>query len=1580
MAKQKLRTTPRSYTMSLVPAHDGLDRSALTASLWAAHRATCEGARVFGELLLNLRGGLPPELADNLPPKDKKGSAWTDDEQRMLVRGQRRAMVLGWLSVEDVETAERHMHRVADVPTGTRLSAAQAQVLLTDILRTKGVKNRKELDAWWDDCQHALMASIRRDAVWVNRAAAFDARPQGPTPDQAKSIVCFLYGNDFVRLTLPEPPAQRVDSDSIDESDDDLDEPVEATTEEPKDPSQKSRQVFSDLFGPDPQEKMERGTGKIAFATSLGQFLRNSWDGKSDLKSPLLAWRRIEKQPELSELKDEKFPPEVKSSGSPSTTARRYRKLLVALGAWPADEDEDGTATAQCRKSLEKLFREELKPTAVGTAPRFLAAPLRELKSSVKDAGEKPNAAIVRLMDTRWDEFKVHALVSYVLESCPKESDAAKGQGATATRVFAPKWAAALRAELENVTGLKFGNKSATEFFRLMLAHAARRFSQTHSWMKRNEAERHKAAQEVQQATEALDRLDRKGQARKWLEKYESTRAERGGANEGFRIRPRAISSFDEVLQKWSTRVSVADREEAVAEVQESAEKFGDHDLFLALSKDEAADVWHDADGRPTAETLKAWVKLRRGQFDQGRLLIPRFCHPDSFLHPTFCEFGNSKPSVAYAWRDDPPQKRAAGGERDRERCVWLLLPAAEDGLVAHQPIRWQSKRLWRDLGTHVTEPSRQLSRNDRLGRAAASLSNIGPDHEPIQYRPAHPFSDDTKGWNARLQANREQLASLANQWDARRRKWKDGGRGLLRLRWFLTFSPDLALADGPWSKYAIEHGLNSSPKSAPNKNLNGARGSLAKHHLSRLPGLRVLAVDLGHRYAAACAVWETLSSEQFKAECLKAKADGKTVQIHEMFAVIESPERETNAVSNKARRAGRAKKFKQATLYRRIGPDVDPLAKDGGQAHPAPWARLARQFLIKLQGEDKPARMASPIERCQVEALEQALRLNRTSPRTWADICVDRLMADAVRIAELALRRHGDRARIAYNFITSEKLLPGGKKARIGHDPAEHAKFLEQALLTWARLAVSPRWADEWAHDLWDEFIVRKVGGPPLPKLADEATRSERKEWEEQLSQSLSSVAEKLRQNESLRMKLHVLWATRWREDDGKPAQVDKKTGTCLAKGTGWYERLRWLRNWIVLGTCEAKSERREVGQKLSVSQLVSLRNVGGLSLSRIAAFKSLYQLQKSFRMRPEPDDVRKNVLDRDDDSLVNFARTTLRAMERMRENRVKQLASRITAAALGLGKDLQPRPDDARFAPCHAVVIENLKRYRPDELQTRRENRQLMSWSSAKVRKFLEEACELAGLHFREVSAAYTSRQDSRTGAPGIRCQDVPVSEFLAPSGYWHTQIERARRKADDKKGDARDRYLLDLSTHWSQVPESQRRSRCIRVPQRGGEVFVSVAAGRSSQQDHTDRRGPPGMQADLNAAANIGLKALIDPDWPGRWWWVPCSADGKPVTEKVAGSVAFPKDLRLSTETWCDVAPKHPEEASATDKSGSSIVNLWRDLCAETLDDCSWRVFKAYWNDVQSRAVAILRAHTSLPKQSVRTSSLDDGQSPF
>jgi IS605 OrfB family transposase len=325
------------------------------------------------------------------------------------------------------------------------------------------------------------------------------------------------------------------------------------------------------------------------------------------------------------------------------------------------------------------------------------------------------------------------------------------------------------------------------------------------------------------------------------------------------------------------------------------------------------------------------------------------------------------------------------------------------------------------------------------------------------------------------------------------------------------------------------------------------------------------------------------------------------------------------------------------------------------------------------------------------------------------------------------------------------------------------------------------------------------------------------------------------------------------------------------------------------------------------------------------------------------------------------------LQALERLRENRVKQLASRLAAAALGLGKDLSAQ-SDPRFASCHAIVIENLTNYRPEDKRTRRENRQLMNWSSAKVKKYLAEACQLHGLHLREVTAAYTSRQDARTGAPGIRCEDVPVCDFLKAGGLWHREIQRARAHLDQGTApvSAYDRLILDLAARWDKTPESEwKKARPLRLPRRGGEVFVSTRM--APYVDNNGRIRFPFTQADLNAAANIGLRALLDPDWEGRWWYVPClpAPSCIPLEDRTRGSAAVESGHPLPTAGQDGQKSTSPSKARAgrrrrTEGQERRAVNLWRDPAGDSLLSSPWLGTKEYWDNVTITVISqILRS---------------------
>jgi hypothetical protein len=334
------------------------------------------------------------------------------------------------------------------------------------------------------------------------------------------------------------------------------------------------------------------------------------------------------------------------------------------------------------------------------------------------------------------------------------------------------------------------------------------------------------------------------------------------------------------------------------------------------------------------------------------------------------------------------------------------------------------------------------------------------------------------------------------------------------------------------------------------------------------------------------------------------------------------------------------------------------------------------------------------------------------------------------------------------------------------------------------------------------------------------------------------------------------------------------------------------------------------------------------------------------------------------------------------MREQRVRQLASRVAEAALGVGRIKSEhvdagvkRPRERVDPPCHAIVVENLINYRPEETQTRRENRQLMSWSSSKVEKYLSEACQLHGLHRREVQASYTSRQDSRTGAPGYRCVDakIDVENATIDTYWWPKTLSIAEKKVADGGEDKESAFLVNIAKYLRDLKAAGKAlPATVRILRKSGDLFVAAPTWEHlNKLDNSDlgQLAKKATQADLNAAANIGLKALLDPDFSGKWWFIPCeSATHKPQAEKTTGSAVIPPDLSLDIVEACGPDPfdgksGKKQSHSKTGKKDREIVNLWRDISASPIGTTpKWRGTAEYWNDVRCRVLALLgRAHT-------------------
>jgi hypothetical protein len=1401
------------------------------------------------------------------------------------------------------------------------------------------------------------------------------------------------------------------------------------------------------------------------------------------------------------------WPPEVDFKTNPNAVTRRYTKLLIALGLWPSAE---GIVAGEKQAAKGKRIR---------------------------DAASKLGTRIV-------EPPEVVAIVDDLLAACwekAMEED---------LHVRKPVWANGVDEQFRKSCAIA-GMRGSPEYVYLMFALAARRISQTQSWTKINERERHEAAAQEDEALRKLQKVDPDGRAREWLKHYEERRFASSGATSAFRVTKRMIGECDAVLKAWEGTATSEERDAKTALVQERTEKFGDASLYADLASESGAEaIWRSSDG---AEILKEWVRFRGAQYNQERLKVPRFCHPNPFLHPTWCEFGGattkgddtnkpSKPQVWYAWRDDIPPKPEPGGNADGLRRLWVLLPNFDSKEAKPGPMRWRSKQLSKDLGGLRDTVAKQIPRADRLSVAAAGLPHCDAAHRPIRYRPEFPFSSDAKGWNARLQADRDALRNLEKQWDADHDCWRDEGKALRAMRWFVTFSPKLAASEGPGRAVDPKLGWRSSPHTDLNKRQN--REGRAKLILPRLAGLRVLSVDLGLRHAAACAVWQTIANKEFEEECEKARTCGAEIRFGPRSVAGEAPdpenalychlvwaEKESNSATPTAK-AGHREKFHPVTVYRRVGPD-----KLGGKDHPAPWARLEhqRQFVIKLQGEGRPAREASNEEIWLVHQLEKEMGLaaplidrlaqagwgktrkqphrvhalrklgwcpstnselalanpERANARRPPDLQVDALMSATVQVARQALRRHNDRARIAFGLRSDYKPMPGDKKylfsPRAGdYDGfpdkpeqrlARHTEYLQDMLCLWYELAVSPKWRDDDALSWWNGEIlplVRKAAFTEPPALAsadqkDSAKRQRheakisrwRNAWDRVLTQELSRpaeeaedqrdarqrkadreamhgllrpVAEALRRDPPLRERLAAKWADRWTRDEGRrrwndpdPAKSDfhpvprtdcrgKRASTMAARldGGGWHARLRKLANWLVPRGLRTRFEETADERITRTGKVGAARNAGGLSLTRIDALVEFRRALVALRTGGTPwgrveIGADGSVTAGPREAGESYARRLLDVIAQLREQRSKQLASRIIEAALGVGREhLMPtrkrpdkkcwcgevhhnkktpkRPGDRQYDACHAIIIERLDNYKPDEVRTRRENRMLAAWRKAELKKRLREGCELHGLHLRDVPAGYTSRQDSRTGAPGIRCEDLAVDEFLRdPSGEpswivrqavarmldekasesgsdpFDERFERASKEAALGKGKSLDRYVVKLYGFWRNRPHSAQKT--VRLPRRGGALFVSAGS------DYPAATGK-GLQADINAAANIGLKAIMDPDWPGAWWYVPAALDAAgwrvPAARTCAGA-AWVKEWKVAkhgdgySPAGQPPKPADPGAAPGATAKEKKVVNLWRDCISSDVPHFAsgdaWREYAAYKADVECRVVRLL-----------------------
>jgi len=1392
-------------------------------------------------------------------------------------------LALSWMTVE---RSASHLPDSCRIVRGDELEPTRVQRVMERLRQVLVRQQVYDVAAWEVACKPAITARIREDAWWIDRSECFVAlqgSTPGLTPEWAQNTVFELLGDCETYFELPNPES--------------------AAASDAKD-----------------------------FVQKAGGWLSRNWGSGEKCDSTAIVHRLRR----LAEINDAEI---VGRTGGEVKLA-----MIAALGS-----------PAHSVRNPEALFKEIKRIIGWKGAPSMGAKALQRLVGATRVESEV------------WALAKEKLLA----EAVAKE---ASGEGTGGP----PRWMNEWRRTMEERIRMRFREQRDHLWeYGVMLDHALRRVSGVHSWIKRAEVDR--ATFQVDAAKiEAVPEL-----ARTWLDGFREKRSVVSGARGEYVIHRRALDAWPKVVQGWaalgnhSTREQRQESARSTESILSDNEKFGDIQLFEALAIDEAHPCWQRPDGTPDPQILIAYSAATVAEFKQRRFKVPAYCHPDPLRHPVFVDFGKSRWSISYsALKSAQAHARGAAktptgtrantknGISDRDgapgdlRTVTLNL--WQGSAMVSTVFRWHSKRFSKDLILPHSEATSAASatRGDRFGRVVA-----GTPRGAVGI--ANLFQEEL--WNGRLQAPRRQLDHLADliygkhgepSWDRLDKALGTPAssivdRSLKRLRWLLTASAKLQ-PSGPWLDY-VARGLPpgvSYKVSAKGAFLNyvantGRRGASASLRLARLPGLRILSVDLGHRYAAACAVWETLSADQVAAAC---RASGIGLPSAEQpFIHLRRRSLEMKAGDDRENSAA------GTTIYRRIGPDVLP----DGVPHPAPWARLDRQFLLRLPGEERPARFSrldeyevyhsllaasgSPTDYCS------SLEKDQTRVR----LRIDELQAKAVRAARLGLRRLGNLARIAHAFTATARPGTGGQPTSLTTTEARVAHITE-ALMLWQDLAGDAASGDAWANGLWEEWVRTRLGGPVLlPMSGARLDRREKKTRIEEAEAALRGVAERLADPHAQEsVALHELWSAEWER-----------------RSENWRRQLRLLRRLILPRIGQRPKSSDRVALERWKKKAVEIRRTGGLSLRRLNTVRGLYQVLKAFRMRPEPKDLVANVPAEGDGSLARFGDRILTTAERLREQRVKQLASRIVEAGLGVGsenrrahwngrKRANVAIPDRRFAPCEVVVIENLENYRPEETRLRRENRQLMNWCARNIRKHILEGCQLHGLYFTEVSPHYTSRQDSRTGAPGIRCEAIPrtvleeaVREvgLTQPTGeQTQNAVSRLRRELvrlenlPATERSARECVLLKAKERLRDLPRSVGT---ILVPRQGGELFVSADVGSPTVG---------GIQADMNAAANIGLRSLMDPDWIGAWWFVLVDAKtGVPDGKRVEGC-PFWRD-RVSTQLLA-AAEGLRKSRRGSRQDESQKVYAWRGggWDESGWGSWGWQTTRDYWRLVEEKVV--------------------------
>lgn len=285
-------------------------------------------------------------------------------------------------------------------------------------------------------------------------------------------------------------------------------------------------------------------------------------------------------------------------------------------------------------------------------------------------------------------------------------------------------------------------------------------------------------------------------------------------------------------------------------------------------------------------------------------------------------------------------------------------------------------------------------------------------------------------------------------------------------------------------------------------------------------------------------------------------------------------------------------------------------------------------------------------------------------------------------------------------------------------------------------------------------------------------------------------------------------------------------------------------------------------------------LRGHRGLSMARIEQLSELRRrwqsLNQALRLvvgqRPPTAGEMRN------DPIPDPCPDILRKLENIREQRVNQTAHLILAEALGLKLKAPEMPVEQRAKndihgeyrvvrpPADFIVLEDLSRYLSDQGRAKSENSRLMKWCHRAITLKVKMLAEPFGIPVLETPAAYTSRFCSLTGAAGFRAAEIGWKD--RHEFRWRVLRDEAKKLREAGNPVSENAvFAEELFAALETINQSEKPHRTLLAPQPGGPIFIT-AQDIPHPGPGKNRYVPP-IQADINAAVNIALRAIAHPD---------------------------------------------------------------------------------------------------------------------